>query len=171
MLATRVIRCGYNYPYVKLVIHYGSFKSFLTFRQEFGRLAWDGKLGISRVIINNELCVKGMHMDPSFVEPNARIMDTNNGWKNGLHMFINGQPQQCSLIPIAEPYDNYFHHLQTMSPQPQAPMPMLIMRSILKPSSMIEDWLSLINIRQFAAPNEPNCLMCCFFNPNENMFT
>jgi len=33
---------------------------------------------------------------------------------------------------------------------------------------MTEDQLSLINIRRFATPNEPNCLMCCFFNPNEN---
>ncbi len=33
---------------------------------------------------------------------------------------------------------------------------------------MTEDRLSLINIRQFVAPNEPNCFMCCFFNPNEN---
>jgi hypothetical protein len=168
MVATGVIRCGYNYPYVRLVIHYGPFKSFPTFHQEFGRLAWDGKLGISRVITNKELCVEAMHMDPSFVEPNARIMDTNNCWKNGLHVFVNGQPQWCNLILTTEPCDNCFHHLQTMSPQPPTPMAMLIMRSTLKPSSMTEDQLSLINIRQFAAPNEPNFLMGCFFNPNEN---
>jgi len=99
MVATGVIGCGYNYPSVKLVIHYESFKSFLTFHQEFGHLAWDGKLGINQVITNKELCVEVMHIDPSFVEPNASIMDTNNCRKHGLHMFVNGQPQRCSLIP------------------------------------------------------------------------
>lgn len=83
-----------------------------------------------------------MHMDPSFVEPNARTMDTNNCQRNGLHMFVNGQPQHCSLIPTAEPCDNCFRHLRTMSPQPPTPMPMLIMRSTL--ITLIHDRRSVV---------------------------
>jgi len=142
MVATGVIGCGYNYPYVRLVIHCGSFKSFPTFHQEFGRLVWDGKLGISQVVTNKELCAEAMHIDPSFVEPNAWIMDTNNCRRHGLHMFVDGQPQWCSLIPRIEPCDNCFRHLRTMSPQPPTPMLMLIMRSTL--ITLIHDWRSIV---------------------------
>jgi hypothetical protein len=45
---------------------------------------------------------------------------------------------------------------------------MLKMRSTIITSSITKDRLLMINIRQFTTPNEPNCLMCYFFNPNEN---
>ncbi len=48
MVATRVIGCGCNYPYVRLVVHCGSFRSFVTLHQESGRLARDGQPGISK---------------------------------------------------------------------------------------------------------------------------
>jgi superfamily II DNA helicase RecQ len=52
MVATGVIGCGYNYPYVKLVIHRGSFKSFVALHQKLGQLAYDSQLGISRMIFS-----------------------------------------------------------------------------------------------------------------------
>jgi len=36
MGANGVIECGYNYPFVRLVIHRGSFQSFATLHQELG---------------------------------------------------------------------------------------------------------------------------------------
>jgi len=36
MVATRVIGCEYNYPSVRLVIHRGSFRSFVVLHQELG---------------------------------------------------------------------------------------------------------------------------------------
>jgi superfamily II DNA helicase RecQ len=35
-VATKVIGCGYNYPFVRLVIHRGSFRSFAALHQESG---------------------------------------------------------------------------------------------------------------------------------------
>jgi superfamily II DNA helicase RecQ len=36
MVTTEVIGCGYNYPSVRLVIHRGSFRSFVVLHQELG---------------------------------------------------------------------------------------------------------------------------------------
>ncbi len=78
MVATGVIGCGYNYPSVRLVIHRGSFRSFAALHQKSGRLARDGKSGISRVISSAKSRAEALHIDSSFVEPNAWITDTEN---------------------------------------------------------------------------------------------
>jgi len=78
MMATGVIRCGYNYPSVRLVIHHGSFRSFTILHQESSRLARDGKPGISRVISSAKSRAEALHIDSSFVEPNVWITDTEN---------------------------------------------------------------------------------------------
>jgi superfamily II DNA helicase RecQ len=58
MVAIGVIGCGYNYPYVRLTIHRGSFRSFAILHQELGRLACEDQHGISRVIIVQNLELK-----------------------------------------------------------------------------------------------------------------
>jgi hypothetical protein len=52
MVATRVIGFGYNYLSVMLIIHHGSFRSFVVLHQESGQLARDGQPSISKVISN-----------------------------------------------------------------------------------------------------------------------
>ncbi|CAK9265646.1 unnamed protein product [Sphagnum jensenii] len=78
MVATEVIGCGYNYPSVRLVIHRGSFRSLVALHQESGRLARDGRPGISRVISSAKSRAEALHIDSSFVEPNAWIVDMEN---------------------------------------------------------------------------------------------
>jgi hypothetical protein len=78
MVAIRVIRCGYNYSSMRLVIHHGAFRSFATLHHQLGRLACDGQLSISRVIYSKKSRIETMHNDSSFVVPNTWIMDTEN---------------------------------------------------------------------------------------------
>jgi superfamily II DNA helicase RecQ len=106
MVATGVIGCGYNYPSVRLVIHCGSFRSFAAMHQESGRLARDGNPGISRVISSAKSRDEALHIDSSFVEPNAWIMNTENCRRHNLHLAVDGQSQRCNLIPAAQSCDN-----------------------------------------------------------------
>ncbi len=106
MVATGVIGCGYNYPSVKLVIHHGSFKSFVALHQASGRLARDGRPGISKVISSTKSRAEALHLDSSFVEPNVWITDKENGRCHDVHLAVDGQSQWCSLIPTAQPCDN-----------------------------------------------------------------
>ncbi|CAM6062103.1 unnamed protein product [Sphagnum tenellum] len=94
MVATGVIGCGYNYPSVRLVIHRGSFRSFAALHQESGRLARDGKPGISRVISSAKSRAQALHIDSSFVEPNAWITDTESCRRHNLHLAVDGQSQR-----------------------------------------------------------------------------
>jgi superfamily II DNA helicase RecQ len=103
MVATGVIGCRYNYPSVKLVIHYVSFRSFVTLHQELGRLARDGQPGVSQMIFSTKSRAEAMHIDSSFIEPNAWIMDMENYQWHNLHLVVDGQSQRCNLIPIAQP--------------------------------------------------------------------
>jgi superfamily II DNA helicase RecQ len=90
MLATGVISYGYNYPSVRLVIHRGSFKSFVALHQESGRLARDGRPGINRVISSTKYRAKALHLDSSFTEPNVWITDTENYQRHNLHLVVDG---------------------------------------------------------------------------------
>jgi superfamily II DNA helicase RecQ len=78
MVATGVIGCGYNYPSVRLVIHHGSFRSFVVLHQESSRLARDGRPGINKVVSSMKSRAEALHIDSSFIEPNIWIMDTEN---------------------------------------------------------------------------------------------
>jgi superfamily II DNA helicase RecQ len=78
MVATGVIGCGYNYPFVKLVIHCGSFRSFTALHQESGRFAHDGRLSMNKVISSLKSRAEAMHIHSSFVEPNVWITDMEN---------------------------------------------------------------------------------------------
>ncbi len=106
MVATGVIGCGYNYPSVRLVIHRGSFRSLVALHQESSRLASDGRPGISRVISSAKFRAEALHIDSSFIEPNAWIVDMENCRRHNLHLAVDGQSQRCSLIPAARPCDN-----------------------------------------------------------------
>jgi superfamily II DNA or RNA helicase len=118
MVATGVIGCGYNYPSVRLVIHRRSFRSLVALHQESGRLARDGRPGISRVISSAKSRVEALHIDSSFVEPNAWIMDMENCRRHNLHLAVDGQSQRCSLIPAARPCDNCVWQSRATSLQP-----------------------------------------------------
>ncbi len=52
MVTTRVIRCGYNYSFVRIFIHHGSFKSFIDLHKKFSQLVYNGKLGVSKVVFS-----------------------------------------------------------------------------------------------------------------------
>jgi ATP-dependent DNA helicase RecQ len=106
MVATGVIGCGYNYPSVWLVIHRGSFRSFVALHQESGQLARDGRPGTSRMISSTRSRAEALHLDSSFVEPNIWITDTEHCRRHNLHLAVDGQSQRCSLIPAAQPCDN-----------------------------------------------------------------
>jgi superfamily II DNA helicase RecQ len=106
MVATGVISCGYNYPSVRLVIHRGSFRSFVALHQESGRLARDGQPGTSRVISSTRSRAEALHLNSSFAEPNVWITDTEHCRRHNLHLAVDGQSQRCSLIPAAQPCDN-----------------------------------------------------------------
>ncbi len=118
MVATGVIGCGYNYPSVRLVIHHGSFRSFAALHQESGRLAREGRPSISRVISSAKSRAEALHIDSSFVEPNAWIVDMENCRQHNLHLAVDGQSQRCSLIPAARPCDNCVRQSRATSLQP-----------------------------------------------------
>jgi superfamily II DNA helicase RecQ len=90
MVATRVIGCGYNYPSVRLIVHRGSFRSFAALHQESGRLARDGRPGISRVIPSTKSRAEALHFDSSFAKPNVWITDTENCRRHHLHLAVDG---------------------------------------------------------------------------------
>jgi len=169
MVATEVIGCGYNYSSIKLVIHRGSLRSFVALHQESGRLAHDGKPGISRVISSAKSRAKALHIDSLFVEPNAWITDTENCQRHNLHLAMDGQSQQCNLIPAAQPCDNCVRQSRAVSLEPPPPLPMLRVRATMLTSFMNEDCTSLKNFRRFAAPGEPNCLMCSVYDNSRNL--
>jgi superfamily II DNA helicase RecQ len=75
MVATKVIGCGYNYPSIRLVIHRGSFRSFVALHQESGRLARDGRSGINKVISSMKSRAEALHLNSSFAKPNVWITD------------------------------------------------------------------------------------------------
>ena len=54
LFATPVIGCGYDYPSVRLVVHYGMAYDMLAFHQQSGRLSRDGKKGTSIVLANKQ---------------------------------------------------------------------------------------------------------------------
>jgi hypothetical protein len=101
----------YNYPFVKLVIYLGSFRSFVVLHQESGWLAHDSQLGINRMIFSKKSRLEAMHIDSSIDEPNASIMNMKNYRQHNLHLVVNGQSQWCSLIQAAQcvtiVYDNH----------------------------------------------------------------
>jgi hypothetical protein len=78
MVAIGVIGCGYNYPFVKLVIHHGSFKPFVVLHQESSGLACDSQFSISKMISSVKSRAEVLHINSSFTKPNAWIMDTVN---------------------------------------------------------------------------------------------
>jgi superfamily II DNA helicase RecQ len=121
MVATGVISCGYNYPSVRLVIHRGSFKSFVALHQELGQLARDGRLGISKVISSPKSRAETLHLNSSFVEPNVWIMDTENCRRHNLHLVVDGQSQRCSLIPAAQPCDTVYNNREWCRNNPRPP--------------------------------------------------
>ncbi len=90
MVATGVIGCGYNYPSVRLIVHRGSFRSFAALHQESGRLACDDRLGISKMIFSAKSRAEALHIDSSFIEPNAWITDTENCRQHSLHLVVDG---------------------------------------------------------------------------------
>jgi hypothetical protein len=110
MVATGVIGCGYNYPYVRLVIHRGCFRSFVALHQKLDLFAHNSQLGISWMIFGTKSKVEAMHIDSSFAQPNAWIMDMKNCWRHNLHLTFDGQSQWCSLIPIAQLCDNVYNN-------------------------------------------------------------
>ncbi len=169
MVATRVIGCGYNYPSVRLVIHRGSFRFLVALHQESGRFARDGRPGISRVISSAKSRAEALHIDSSFVEPNAWIVDMENCRRHNLHLAVDGQSQRCSLIPAARPCDNCLRQSRTTSLQPPSPLPMLRARATVLTSFMNEDRTSLMNFRRFAVPDEPDCLLCRVYGGDGNV--
>ncbi len=122
MVATSVIGCGYNYSSIRLVIHRGSFRSFVALHQESGRLARDGRLSMSRMISSPKSRAEAMHIHSSFAKPNTWITDTENCRWHNLHMDVDGQSQWCSLIPAARPCDNCLQQSRAMSLQPPPPI-------------------------------------------------
>jgi hypothetical protein len=109
-----------------------------------------------------------MHIDSSFVEPNAWITDMENCQWHNLHLAVDGQSQRCSLIPAVRPYDNYLQQSRVVSLQPP-PSPMLRVQATMLASFMNEDHTSLTNFRRFATPDEPNCLLCCVYGDDGNV--
>ncbi|CAK9868449.1 unnamed protein product [Sphagnum jensenii] len=118
LVATGVIRCEYNYPSVRLVIHHGSFRSFTALHQESGRLARDGRPSMSRVISSKKSKAEAMHLDSSFAKPDAWIVDTETCRRHDLHLVVDGQAQRCSIIPAAQPCDNYLCQSRAVFGQP-----------------------------------------------------
>jgi hypothetical protein len=169
MVATGVIGCGYNYPSVRLVIHHGSFRSFVALHQESGRFARDGGPGTSRVISSPKSRAEAMHINSSFAEPNAWIMDMENCRRHNLHLAVDGQSQRCSLIPATQPCDNCLRQSRAVPLQHPRPLLMLRVRATVLASFMNEDRTSLMNFRRFATPDEPNCLLCCVYGDDGNI--
>jgi hypothetical protein len=170
MVAIGAIRCGYKYPSIKLVIHRGSFRSFVILHQESGWLTCDGWLSISRVIYSLKSRAKVLHINSSFVKPNTWIMDTKNYRQHNFHLVVDGQSQWCSLILAAQPCDNCLWQSRAVSLQPRLP-PLLMfkVRATILTSFMNKDHTSLTNFRRFATPNEPNYLLCCVYGDDGNM--
>ncbi len=103
---------------VRLVIHHGSFRSFAALHQESGRLARDGKPGISRVISSAKSRAEALHIDSSFVEPNVWITDTENCRRHNFHLAVDGQSQRCNLIPTTQSCDNCVRQSRAVSLEP-----------------------------------------------------
>ena len=61
LLATPVIGCGYDYPMVRTVIHFGMAYDMLSFHQQSGRLSRDGKKGTSILLTNDDYYRKIVH--------------------------------------------------------------------------------------------------------------
>ncbi len=119
--------------------------------------------------------VEAVHIDSSFAEPNAWIMDMKDYRQHNLHLVIDGQSQWCSIILIAQPRNNCLQHSQVVSLQPPFPLPMLRVKATMLTSFMNEDHISLMNFCRFVALDEPNHLLCCVYgndgnlsHPNEN---
>jgi len=169
MVATGVIGCGYNYPSVRLVIHHGSFRYFTALHQESGRLARDDKPNINRVISSAKSKAEALHIDSSFVQPNAWITDTENYRRHNFHLAVDGQSQRCNLIPTAQLCDNCVRQSRAVSLEPPPPLPMLRVRVTVLTSFMNEDCTSLKNFHRFVALDEPNCLMCSVYGDVRNL--
>jgi len=169
MVATGVIGCEYNYPYVRLVIHRGSFRSFAALHQESGRLARDGRPGISRVISSAKSRAEALHLDSSFIEPNVWITNTKNCRRHDLHLVVDGEFQWCSLIPAAQRCDNCLRRSRAVSQEPPSPLPIFSARGTVLTSFVNEDRAALKNFRQFAAPEEPDCILCCVYGGDGNV--
>jgi hypothetical protein len=112
-----------------------------------------------------------MHIDSSFVEPNAWIMDTKNCWRHNLHLTIDGQSQWCSLIPAAQPWDNCLQQSQVVSLQPPLPLPMLKVRATMLTYFMNEDHTSLMIFCRFIVLDESNYLHVVFMAMMETYVT
>jgi len=169
MVATGVIGCGYNCPSIRLVIHRTSFRSFIALHQESSRLACDDRRGISRVISSTKSRAEALHLDSSFAEPNVWITDMENCRRHDLHLAVDGQSQRCSLIPTAQPCNNYLQQSRAVSQQPPLPLSMLSARGMVLTSFVNEDCATLTNFRRFATPEEPDCLLCCVYGGDGNV--
>ncbi len=81
---------------------------------------------------------------------------------------MDGQSQRCSLIPTAQPCDNCLRQSQAVPQQPPL-LSMFNARATMLTSFMNEDRTSLTNFRRFAAPNEPDCLLCYVYDDDGNV--
>jgi len=121
------------------------------------------------VISSVKFRAETLHINLSFIEPNAWITDTENCRQHNLHLDVDGQSQRCSLIPAAQPCDNCLRQSRTLSLQPPLPLPMLRVRAMVLTFFLNEDCTSLTNFRRFAALDEPNCFLCCIYGGDGNV--
>jgi len=97
MVATGVIGCGYNYLSVRLIIHRGSFKSFVALHQDSGRLARDGRPSVSRVISSTKS--RAESFAPRFLLRRTQRLDHGHGeLSTAQSSFGRGRP-----IPTVQP--------------------------------------------------------------------
>jgi hypothetical protein len=111
------------------------------------------------VISSKKSRAEALHIDSSFAEPNTWIVDTETCRQHNLDLAVDGQAQRCNLVPVAQPCDNCLRQSFAMSTQPPLPLPMLKARATVLASFLYEDRTSLMNFRQFVAPDELDCLM------------
>jgi hypothetical protein len=115
---------------------------------------------------------EALHIDLSFIGPNAWNMDIENYRCHNLHLDVDGQSQWCSLIPVARPCDNCLRQSRRChcNPPPPFSLPMLGVRATAFISFMNKDRTSLMNFHRFVAPDEPNYLLCRVYDGEGNVY-
>ncbi len=112
---------------------------------------------------------EALHIDSSFVEPNAWIVDMENCQRLNLHLAVDGQSERCSLIPAARLLRQLSTAITSNVATTPPSLPMLRARATVLTSFMNEDRTSLMNFRRFAVPDEPDYLMCHVYGGDGNM--
>jgi superfamily II DNA helicase RecQ len=104
IIATTVLGCGYDFPTIRHVCHFGSFHSMEDYHQQSGRASRDGAIGVCIVFTCRSYLQKLDSMQHGEPTVTNYLMNFNACRRDMIHAYVDGSnvPQICSVLRAAQ---------------------------------------------------------------------